>query len=221
MRSAMLAFGLLCTLGASPAVAGPMTFASGAGVGWTSDNDAVCNGAAPCSGVTTTVTPHAAWQGNNPDGSAAVWASYKDSGITGTLAPFNQPGNGWLMTVTHTLNTSIGTPISFKIWADDTARVYLNGVEKQGPSFGQATCADKPIGCEPHEFWSAAGWVGTGNDVIRIDVFQVGTGTTAASNPFGVLYHGSYTSVPDAGATVALLGSALIGIGVLRRRIRE
>lgn len=208
---------------AVPASAAPIAFVSGAGVAWNSDTDAVCGAPAACSGLTTTITRHGAWQSNNPDGSAAVWASYANTGITGTLAPINQPNNGQLFSLEYAMTTTVGSAIALKIWADDTAGIYMNGVQTFAPNITQSTCANGTIGCEPREFGQFA-WVATGNDVLRIDVHQVGTGGTAASNPFGVLYYGSYDqredSVPEP-VTMALVGVGLLGAGMARRRLRR
>ncbi len=217
MKNVMMALGLLLTVGGGDAAAGLVTFASGSGVTWNSDNDAVCGSSASCSGSTVTITPHGLWQVNNPHNSGAVWVSYADTGITGSLAPTGQPDSGKLMSITLNLaNAVVGSAINFKIWADDTAGVFLNGVEKKAPNLTQGTCANGPIGCEPGEFYQASNWLATGNDQIRIDVYQVGTTQTAASNPFGVLYYGDYTtptSVPDGGITLTLLGGGLVGLG--------
>ncbi|MCL4847410.1 MAG: PEP-CTERM sorting domain-containing protein [Acidobacteria bacterium] len=206
-------------MGCLPASAGAatITFASGAGIDWTSTNTAVCGGSASCSGTTTAITPHGLWQPNDPDGSGAVWVSYADTGITGTLAPINQVGP--LMSFVYTLDTIAGTTINFRIWADDTAGVFFNGVQVKAPNFTQNICADGPIGCEPNES-AVFAWTATGNDVIRFDVYQVGTGTTPASNPFGVLFHGSYETVPEPALTM-LVGLGFLGLAAARRRFHR
>ncbi len=208
---------------AAPVGAAPISFVSGAGVAWTSDNDAVCGGPAACGGSTVAITPHGAWQGNNPDGSAAVWASYANTGVTGSLAPINQPDNGLLMSLSFNLDSVAGTPIDLKVWADDTARIWFNGVQAQAPNLTQSTCANGIIGCEPREF-GLFNWNATGNDVVRIDVYQVGTTTTPQSNPFGVLYYGSFEQrqkrdVPEP-TTLVLMGLGLFGVATAARRKR-
>ncbi len=213
---------------AGPVSAAPIAFVSGAGAAWSSDNDAVCAGPAACSGLTTAITPHRAWQGNNPDGTGAVWVSYADTGITGSLAPIRQPNSGMLMSLEQAMTTTVGTPITLKIWADDTVGVYMNGVQAIAPNLTQSTCARGSVGCEPAEF-GLFNWVASGSDVLRIDAYQVGTGNTAASNPFGVLFYGSYEqrepeflAAPDVPepVTLAMVGLGLLGAGLARRRRR-
>ena len=100
------------------------------------------------------IMPHTAWQ--NPDLLAgdAVWISYKNSGIGGgaSLAPITPhivpaPVN-YLMKITEEFMTSIdGALLNLTTWADDTARILIDGVPQNVPNFTQATCAEGPLGC--------------------------------------------------------------------------
>lgn len=210
MKHLMFAVGLLLTLGASQAVAGTITFVSDTGVAVTSPH--LTDGTAETIGV------HGLWQPNDPDGSGAKWISYADTGVDGsTLTPTDAVNPG--MTIQYALNAAVGSKISFKIWADDTAEITFNNVVVKARNLTQNVCADGSIGCETDEFEQFF-LTSVGVNSLKIEVFQVGTGSPASANPFGVLYYGSY-STPDGGATLTLLGSALIGLGALRRKIRR
>lgn len=166
------------------------------------------------------ITPHNAWQSNNPGGTNAVWVSYANTGIGGdTLAPTSQ--NDWIMKVTETFNVGAGGgSILLQIWADDTAGVYLDGALKASPVFGQDVCADGPIGCEPDEFYALSEGLAAGNHTLEIYTYQVGTGTTVNSNPFGLIYAGDVSGlVPNEVPVPAALGLFLVGaFGLMGRR---
>jgi hypothetical protein len=112
---------------------------------------------------------------------------------------------------------------SVTIWADDTARVYLDklndGVDpwllwdvyqRQG-----TFCAAGAIGCIP-----SAGKtldltslnLTAGDYQLRLDVYQRNQG------PFGVLYHGSINSVPEPSSLLLLASGALALCFFVRRR---
>ncbi|RMF08538.1 MAG: hypothetical protein D6763_09785 [Alphaproteobacteria bacterium] len=162
------------------------------------------------------ITPHRLWQSNNPDGSDAVWVSYANTGIGGdTLAPTSK--GDWVMKITETFHIGPnGGSIQMKVWADDTAGIYLNGNLMAAPQFGQNVCADKPVGCEPDEFYFLDELLSAGTHTIEIYGYQVGTGKTVDSNPFGVLYAGSITGEVPAPPALTLFG--LAGLGLLARR---
>jgi hypothetical protein len=177
------------------------------------------------SGGAVAITPHSAWQANNPGGSGAVWISYANTGVGGsTLAPqagsaTNPSGQAVIMTVTETFSAGIGATLAMQVWADDTARVLIDGVELIAGNFSQGTCATGSIGCEPNEFGQINYTFNTdGIHTLAFEVFQVGSGTNPTDNPFGLLYAGTLTAaVPEPG-TLALFGAGLAGLGLLRRR---
>jgi hypothetical protein len=215
LGAAALAFSLTIS-GAASASA----IISNAGDSWT--GGAAIGGG---SGGAVAITPHSAWQANNPGGSGAVWISYANTGIGGsTLAPqagsaANPAGTAVIMTVTETFAAGIGATLSMQIWADDTARVLIDGVALIAANFAQGTCAAGSIGCEPNEFGTIEYTFTTdGTHTLAFEVFQVGNGTNPNDNPFGLLYAGTLTAaVPEPG-TLALFGAGLAGMGLLRRR---
>src|SRR5262245_51030653 len=79
------------------------------------------------------ITPHPLWQPAHPAGSQAVWIAYHDTGYGGTtLAPwdFTNP----LMTITETFVAGTGATLHLDVWADDTARIRIDGTEVIAPN---------------------------------------------------------------------------------------
>ena len=169
------------------------------------------------------IDAHPLWQPAQPQGSAAVWISYHDTGYGGTtLAPwhFTDP----LMTITESFFAGVGSTLTLEVWADDTARVRIDGTDVFAPNFHQHICADGVIGCEPGEQGAILHtFISPGLHTIAFDVFQIGTGTTTTANPFGLLYagevqegvqageQGRVQGVPEPG-TILLLLAGLLGL---------
>jgi hypothetical protein len=111
-----------------------------------------------------------------------------------------------------------GSTLTFRVWADDVARVFLDSTElTSGFNPLQDTrCAHGPIGCETSESGSFSQF-GTGdNHHIRVLVLQ-----RVDTTPFGALVEGDLSAVPEP-ATILLLGSALAAAGVVsRKRFRK
>jgi hypothetical protein len=182
------------------------------------------NQAGPCSLVA--ITPHPAWNPTppTPPGYGGVWVSYADTGYNGgTFQPFSND-----RVIRLTIDLSFTNPVNsldFWIWADDTADLYFNLASDplnlvKGANFTQSTCANGSIGCQPAEYFQLVrGPLALGTYRITADFYQVGTGTNTNSNPFGLLYSGNATGIPEP-ATVALLGTGLLGLGMMFRRHR-
>ena len=180
------------------------------------------------SGTTVAITPHPAWQGNNPFGSPAVWISYADTGYGGgVLAPpngsaTNLDGTHVIMTVTESFAADAGYSLHLTVWADDTARVLIDGNQVFVPNFTQNICANGQIGCTPAnggviDYIFLTG----GQHTLALEVFQVGSVNNTVSNPFGLLFTGEVTegvaAVPEPSAWL-LLVSGLAGMILWKKR---
>ena len=199
---------------ASPVSAATITLLSGGGEMWV--GGAAIGGGA---GTTVVIDPHPAWK--TPG--AAQWVSYADTGYDGALLTLPN-GVNTVFTVSESFLAGAGSILNMKIWADDTARVLIDGVEIIPANFSQGTCAAGSIGCEPNEFGAIDHVFGTGGaHTVAFEVFQVGTGLDTKSNPFGLLYDGTVDTVDDQRSapepgTMALFGLGLVAVARRMRR---
>lgn len=150
-----------------------------------------------------------AWLTPTPADSA-VW-------IGPDIIDANQPGLGtdanpesWWYSLTFT--TSSATPVVSGYWASDNdSSIYLNGVftglSVGITQFGALTPFSISSGFLP------------GENTLTFRVQNAGP--QASGNPSGLIVTGMPNSfgVPDGGATLALLGAALIGLVAFRRRL--
>ncbi len=170
-------------------------------------------------GNNVAITPHAAWA-VPPAG--AAWVSFADTGMgTGSFFPQNSAG---LADITATFFESFWLAYennrgTVTVWADDTARVLLNGVVllDYHPALDVA-CASGPIGCQPGEAAGIHldGALRQGVNILAFETYQLGGG------PFGIAYSGTVMShAPEPGSWVLLCsGLALVvGVRAIRRRL--
>ena len=155
-----------------------------------------------------------------------VWISFANTGLGGSVDQpignfnINQPN----MIVTQEFHLDSDGIASLRQWADDTVAVYIDGIGLVGanvPNFTQNICAGGSPGCQQGESSFGEIALDAGDHVFTWLVWQVGTGTNANSNPFGLLYVGQVTqsaaNLPEPGA-FALLGLGLVGLAANRRR---
>lgn len=211
-----------CLLAAMPAKAGLILLNSGAGLSYSNLISSGQTGGVGASGTTVAITPHPLWQSNNPNGSSAVWISYANTGYGGShFQPF--AGSTPVVSIFETFTNSGPNWLTLDIWSDDSAGVFVDGIQVFAPvtTQGSGGCSGQAIGCLPNQEGVLSNYLlGSGTHTIRFDLYQTGPGGDASSNPMGLLFTGYDTNAPEPGAFL-LVGAGLLTVGALRRWSRS
>lgn len=208
---------LFASVAPAPAVA-IFSSASGDGTG----NSLACVVNPLCTtGALVNVDPRPTPPWIDPVTGGRQWVSYDNTG--GNVAgPANAAGLGagqQNVSFTYTiLSDPLPRILNLSIWADDTARVSVDGVALIDPVLdpgGYTACSSVAIGCSSGTEGTLAGILLAANvqHTITFDVFQMG----GEGTPFGLSFEGDLAAVPEP-ATILLLGSALAAAGVASRR---
>ena len=190
-------------------------------------------------GLNVAIPVSPAWQ---PPGVGYEWISWANTGcnlfdsVTGVCVPGQDNPATVVGTITgssptaptaiffyqFTLPDDVNTG-SITVWADDTARVSLDGsmLIEANPDLS-GNCANAPIGCLPGmdaTFDIGALNLTSGIHLLEIDAYQL-----VGASPFGVMYTGSIDSEPSPApepASYLLMALGLAGMAILIPRARR
>jgi hypothetical protein len=171
-------------------------------------------------GPTLAIAKHPGWV--NPL-AGSEWVSYGTTGDPNAPGYF-MPANSTIVSFFDMVILDyLPTIASITVRADDSTSLYINGslVFSEATQAGNTytTCSDFPVGClETTEVTAdITSFLNAGANTFRFDVAQ------RASISFGLNYRGTIETpepnndVPEP-ATYAMIGGALIGLNLYRRR---
>lgn len=151
-----------------------------------------------------------------PDSDGAKWISFENTGYGGIVLPNAIPGDpNAIFSQTFTDDAGTSLDVMLRVWADDTAAVYLDGLLLAPAMYTQAAnCSPGPITCtgagDLIDFTTTPG-----THTLTFDVYQTGLVT------YGLMYAGTVTSVGGTSpvpepSSFWLLGGALMVIGLYK-----
>ena len=167
------------------------------------------------SSPTQVIAPNPSWAGPLAGSS---WISYANTGNPSAPGFIVVP-NGTAVTFSQSFNlTGTITGAWLDVLADDTASVWLNGVELASANLGGSypTCSSLPIGCLTgtmgiFNFAELQPYLVDGTNALSFVVYQ------EAGSSYGLDYSGAVTTAPEPG-TLLLLAMGMMGIALTTRR---